>query len=200
MAALVVAEPEAFVNTASYSLPLSARVVPAMVKVSLVAPGTAENVAPPSVETSHCTVGIRKPLAAALKVASCPANTDWLVGLVVIDGAAGSMAIVTKADCAKGPELNVSGVLPEGSDTCTGVVYTQNHCRCRAGRGAVAELTNGVIAPGVDVPIRADRVAVPYPSPMAVAVTPVGSETCTGVSVVVVESSPSAPSALLPQA
>ncbi len=74
-------------NVASYSFPFSANVVLVRVNVVLVAPGTGENVVPPSVETCHCTVGVGNPLAAASKLASCPANTDTLVGCVVMDGA-----------------------------------------------------------------------------------------------------------------
>ena len=42
--------------------------------------------APPSVLTSHCTVGLGLPLAAAVKVADCPAVTVALDGAVVIAG------------------------------------------------------------------------------------------------------------------
>jgi hypothetical protein len=69
VAGLVVADPDPLVNTVSYSLPFSAVVVTGMVKVSLVAPDTSEKVTPWSVETCHCTVGVGKPLAAALKLA-----------------------------------------------------------------------------------------------------------------------------------
>ena len=74
------ADPDPLVNTASYSFPFSAVVVAAMVNVSVVAPDTGEKVAPWSVETCHCTVGVGKPLAAAVKVALWPAVTVWLTG------------------------------------------------------------------------------------------------------------------------
>src|SRR6266849_2441533 len=45
------------------------------------------NVAPPSVETCHCRVGVGKPLAAALNDAVAPAQTVWSVAVVVIAGA-----------------------------------------------------------------------------------------------------------------
>ena len=50
-------------------------------------------VAPPSVLTCHCTVGVGLPLAAAVKVAVWPAVTVWLVGWVVTEGA--NWAVVT---------------------------------------------------------------------------------------------------------
>ncbi len=55
VAAVVLAEPQASVKTARYCLVLS----PAAAvneRVVLVAPGMLLNVAPPSVETCHCTV------------------------------------------------------------------------------------------------------------------------------------------------
>src|SRR5262249_42580203 len=45
------------------------------------------NVAPPSVDCCHCTVGVGLPFAAAVKVTLEPACTDWLDGLVVTVGA-----------------------------------------------------------------------------------------------------------------
>ena len=75
------------VKTASYSYPFSAKVVVVRVNVVLVAPAIGEKVVPPSVETSHCTVGAGNPLAVASKLAPCPANTDTLTGCVVMDGA-----------------------------------------------------------------------------------------------------------------
>src|ERR1700693_1881018 len=87
VAGSVVAVPDPLVNTASYSYPFSDKVTLETVRVSLVAPDTGEKVDPPSVETCHCTVGAGLPLAAAESFASCPADTDWLVGLVVMDGA-----------------------------------------------------------------------------------------------------------------
>ena len=41
------------------------------------------NVVPPLVLTSHCTVGVGLPLAAAVKVAVLPALTVWSAGFVV---------------------------------------------------------------------------------------------------------------------
>ena len=57
------------------------------VRVVLVAPAMSLKVVPPSVLTCHCTVGVGLPLAAAVKVAVCPAVTVWFVGFVVIAGA-----------------------------------------------------------------------------------------------------------------
>ena len=45
------------------------------------------NVVPPLVLTSHCTVGVGLPLAAAVKVAVPPALTVWLAGFVTTAGA-----------------------------------------------------------------------------------------------------------------
>ncbi len=94
VAAVVVAEPELLVNSARYWLPLSARVAVNM-SVVLVAPGILLN--GPPVLTCHCTVGVGKPLAAAVKVAVPPSQTVWLVGLVVTVGATGSGLIVIEA-------------------------------------------------------------------------------------------------------
>src|SRR5206468_1373902 len=86
VAAVVVAVPQVFVNTARYCLPLSA---PAAVKlrVVVVAPGMSVNVAPPLMLTCHCTVGVGVPLAAAVNVAVWPAFTVRFVGFVVTAGA-----------------------------------------------------------------------------------------------------------------
>ena len=86
-AGVVVAVPEPLVNRASYSLAFSDNVTLEMVRESLVAPDTGEKLAPPLVETCHCTVGPGMPLAAAEKDASCPVDTDWFVGLVAMEGA-----------------------------------------------------------------------------------------------------------------
>ena len=59
----------------------------------LVAPGMSLKLAPPSVLTCHCTVGVGLPLAAAVKVAVWPAVTVWLAGWAVIEGA--NWAVVT---------------------------------------------------------------------------------------------------------
>ena len=57
------------------------------VKVSVVevAPGRSVKVAPPSVLTCHCTVGVGEPVAAALNEAGCPDVTLRLVGDDVTD-------------------------------------------------------------------------------------------------------------------
>ncbi len=89
VAAVVVAVPTVFVNTARYWFPLCAK---AVVKLSVVevAPETLLNVAPPSVLTCHCTVGVGEPVAAAVKLAVWPAVTVWFAGCVVIVGYATS--------------------------------------------------------------------------------------------------------------
>ncbi|MGA2835641.1 MAG: hypothetical protein ABSF84_03490 [Acidimicrobiales bacterium] len=50
------------------------------------APLTGVKVSPPSVDTSHCTVGVGLPVAAAVKVAVAPATTVVLAGSVVTTG------------------------------------------------------------------------------------------------------------------
>ena len=68
VAADVVAVPTLLVKTALYSSPLCDAVA-VNVYVVDVAPEMSVNVVPPSVLTSHCTVGVGVPLAAAVKVA-----------------------------------------------------------------------------------------------------------------------------------
>ena len=74
VAAVVVAVPALFVNTARYWFPLCDK---AVVKLSVVevAPEMLLNVAPLFVLTSHCTVGVGEPVAAAVKLAVWPAVT-----------------------------------------------------------------------------------------------------------------------------
>src|SRR5712691_4737654 len=74
VAAVVVDEPELFVKTARYCLPLSADVVEKLYEVD-VALTMLLNVTPLSLETCHCTVGAGKPLAAAVNVAVAPTQT-----------------------------------------------------------------------------------------------------------------------------
>jgi hypothetical protein len=74
VAVLVVAVPAEFVNTAWYWLPFCDKVV-AKLRVVEVAPGRMLKVAPLSVLTCHCTVGVGEPVAATLKVAVWPAVT-----------------------------------------------------------------------------------------------------------------------------
>ena len=88
MAAVVVALPALLVKTASYSSPFMAVVTLDSVSVVLVAPLMALQVRPPSVLTCHCTVGVGLPLAAAVNDTLAPAVTVWLVGWVVMVGAA----------------------------------------------------------------------------------------------------------------
>ena len=85
VAAVVVAVPAEFANTARYRLPFCDKVV-VKLRVVEVAPETLLNVTPPSVLTCHCTVGVGEPVAVAVKVAVCPAVTVWFVGCVLIAG------------------------------------------------------------------------------------------------------------------
>src|SRR5712664_3671461 len=88
VAAVVVADPTEFVNTARYWYPFWDKAV-VKLRVVEVAPETLLNVTPPSVLTCHCTVGVGEPVAAAVKVAVWSAVTVWFVGCVVIVGGAG---------------------------------------------------------------------------------------------------------------
>src|SRR6266478_4663956 len=83
VAAVVVAVPAEFVNTARYWYPFCDKVV-VKLRVVEVAPETLLNVTPPSVLTCHCTVGVGEPVAAAVKVAVWPAVTVWLPGCAVM--------------------------------------------------------------------------------------------------------------------
>ena len=58
------------------------------------------NVAPPLVESCHCTVGVGFPLAAAVKLTFDPAVIDWFCGFVVTVGGkfTVSVAAVVVAD------------------------------------------------------------------------------------------------------
>jgi len=88
VAAVLVAVPALLVKTASYSLPFMDVVTLFSVRVVLVAPLMLVQVVPPSLLTCHCTVGVGVPLAAAVKEAGPPAVTVWLLGWVVMAGAA----------------------------------------------------------------------------------------------------------------
>jgi hypothetical protein len=87
VAFVVVALPAAFVNTARYSLPFIATVVPGMLSVVEVAPDKFVNVPPLFVLTCHCTVGVGEPDAAAVNVAVAQAVRVTFVGSVVMVGA-----------------------------------------------------------------------------------------------------------------
>jgi hypothetical protein len=73
-AAAVVAAPAELVNTARYRFPFCDKAA-VKLRVVEVAPETLLNVAPPSVLTCHCAVGVGEPVAAAVKVAIWPAVT-----------------------------------------------------------------------------------------------------------------------------
>src|SRR5260370_739246 len=85
VAAVVVAVPAEFVNTARYWFPLCDK---AVVKLRMVevAPETLVNVTPPSVLPCHCTVGVGEPAPPAVKGAVWPSPTVWVAGCVVIVG------------------------------------------------------------------------------------------------------------------
>ena len=74
VAAVVVAVPAEFVNTARYRFPFCDEAL-AKLRVVEVAPERLLNVAPASVLTCHCTVGVGEPVAAAVNVAVWPALT-----------------------------------------------------------------------------------------------------------------------------
>ena len=97
VAAVVVAGPAAFVNTARYWFPFCDKAVVKLNVVEVeVAPETLLN-APPPVLICHCTVGVGEPVAAAVKVAVWPAFTVWLVGCVVIVGGVGEFTVSVAA-------------------------------------------------------------------------------------------------------
>src|SRR5439155_24526588 len=83
VAALLLAVPQALVNTARYWLPLCESCA---VKVRLVFVSPTMSVKPEPVLTCHCTVGAGVPLAAAVKVTLLPACTLWVSGWVVTTG------------------------------------------------------------------------------------------------------------------
>src|SRR5262249_15952211 len=83
VATLVVALPALLVKMASYSSPFMSAVTLDSVSVALVAPPMAFQVVPPSVLTSHCTVGVGLPLAAAVNGTLGPAVAGALGGEVV---------------------------------------------------------------------------------------------------------------------
>ena len=86
VAAVVVAEPTLFVNTARYLFPFCVAVAENE-SVGEVAPATLVKFTP-SVLTCHCTVGAGLPLAAAVNVAVDPAFTVEFPGLLVMTGPA----------------------------------------------------------------------------------------------------------------
>ncbi len=65
----------------------------------------AVNVEPPSVLTSHCTVGVGVPPAAAVKVAVFPATTVAAVGCVVMLGATAVSTVSVAAVVVALPSL-----------------------------------------------------------------------------------------------
>jgi hypothetical protein len=75
LAADVVALPDVLVNTARYWFPFWEA---AAVKLSVVEVAALRllNVAPPSLLTCHCAVGVGAPVAAAVKLTEFPATTD----------------------------------------------------------------------------------------------------------------------------
>jgi hypothetical protein len=91
VAAVVVVEPNAFVNVASYLVPLCATVVAGVVYDVDVAPVIAVNELAPGASEDHCTVGAEQFTGvdpAAVNVAVAGAVTVTLDGLVVTDGSA----------------------------------------------------------------------------------------------------------------
>ena len=58
-----------------------------------VAPAIVLNVLPPLVLTSHCTVGVGEPVAAAIKPTDWPALTATLLGLAVTTGRAWTTSV-----------------------------------------------------------------------------------------------------------
>jgi hypothetical protein len=103
VAAVVVAEPQPFVNTAWNCFALSPDAVVKLYVVD-VAPLMLPNVTPPSVETCHCTV----PLAAALNDAVVPAQDVALVGFVVMAGAEVTVSVAAVVVAEPQPLVNTA--------------------------------------------------------------------------------------------
>jgi hypothetical protein len=98
VAAFELAVPTLLVNTARYWLPVCDTVAAATVNVPVVLPASVVslvNVAPPSVDTCHWTVGVGLPEAAAVNVAVPPAATEALAGCVVTVGAKSTVNVAT---------------------------------------------------------------------------------------------------------
>jgi hypothetical protein len=106
VAAVVVAVPDALVNTAWNIVPFWPASTLGTVNVVVVAPATLLKVAPPSVLDCHCTVGAGKPLAPAVNTAVPPVFTVTSVGFVVITGLAVTVSVA--ADEVAVPELLVN--------------------------------------------------------------------------------------------
>ena len=117
VAAVVVADPPELVNTARYLFPFCDKVV---VKLSVVevAPERLLKVAPPSVLTCHCTVGVGEPVAAAVKVAVWPAVTVWSTGCVVIVGE-GELLAILKIWLAEPMQVFCSMLAPDAVEAPT---------------------------------------------------------------------------------
>jgi hypothetical protein len=86
VAALVVADPQALVNTPRYWLPLCDTGGFVRLRVGLVAPGTLVKLEPPFVLTCHWAEGL-VPLAAAVNDAFAPYVIETSSGFIVIAGA-----------------------------------------------------------------------------------------------------------------
>ena len=118
VAGALAADPELLVKTASYSLPFWPA---AAVKLYVgdVAPAMGLKPAPLFVLTSHWTVGL--PVAAAVKVAVCPATTLTLVGSTVTTGAVapGATTLATSSPAPSSPSLTTKAVR---GPSCVGLV------------------------------------------------------------------------------
>src|SRR4029077_12003124 len=108
VAAWLVTLPAALVNTARYSWPSSEEGVLVIVSWVEVAPSIALHVPPPSVETSHCTVGAGNPEAVASKRALCPSLTVTLTGCLVTDGAFCTVSVAASLVASPAAFLNVA--------------------------------------------------------------------------------------------
>src|SRR5450432_847050 len=93
VAAVVVALPDPLVKTARNLVPFWPANTFGTVKVVMIAPAILLNVAPPSVENCHCTVGVGVPLAAAVNTAVPPAFTVTSTGFSVITGPAVTVSV-----------------------------------------------------------------------------------------------------------
>jgi hypothetical protein len=100
VAALVVADPTKFVNTARNSHPLTNVVAVPLMEVDVV-PAMLSHVVPWSTETCHCTLGVGSPLAPAVKVMGAPMARLWLAGSCTTVGPVGCETVNVKG-CVAG--------------------------------------------------------------------------------------------------
>ena len=118
VAAWLVAWPATLLNTARYSSPFSESFTFAIVIWSVVASATGLQVLPPSVEISHCTVGVGNPDAVASKVALWPSSTVALTGCLVTTGALWTVSVAASLVALPWTLLNTARNSSPFSEVC----------------------------------------------------------------------------------